>query len=298
LLPYSLFRWGAGREAAIGLGVILVWLAVTHVADPTGAAEVVAGYGFFLFSAALGSSIRYHANARIRDIEQAKLRQRNQLARELHDTVGHHVSAIAIHAQAGRALAASRPDRALATLETIEEAASRTLEEMRAMVSVLRDGAEPDLAPQPGVTDIEKLAGSVEGRPRVDVHLSGDFDGLDPSVGLALYRIAQEAVTNAVRTPTTQPGSSTRSPTRANRCALRSVTTAMRAPPVTCLRAMALLAWPNERACSAAPSGPGPTPTAAGLSTRCCRKVSRRHDDPRARRRRPRHRPGGAHHDP
>ena len=131
MLPYALFRWGAGREAAIGLGVILAWLAVTHVADPTDAAEVAAGYGFFLFSAALGASIRYHANARIRDIEQAKLRQRNQLARELHDTVGHHVSAIAIQAQAGRALASSNPDRALATLETIEEASSRTLDETR-----------------------------------------------------------------------------------------------------------------------------------------------------------------------
>ena len=199
LLPYSLFRWGTGREAAIGLGVILAWLAVTHVADPTGAAEMVAGYGFFLFSAALGASIRYHANARIRDIEQANLRQRNQLARELHDTVGHHVSAIAIQAQAGRALAASHPDRALATLETIEKAASRTLQEMRAMVGVLRDGAEPDLAPQPGVADIEQLASSVGGWPRIDVRLSGDFDHLDPSVGVALYRIAQEAIANAVR---------------------------------------------------------------------------------------------------
>jgi signal transduction histidine kinase len=199
VLPYSLFRWGTGREAAIGLGIILGWLVVTHVADPSGAAEVVAGYGFFLFSAALGASIRYYANARIRDIEQAKLRQRNQLARELHDTVGHHVSAIAIQAQAGRALAASHPDRALATLETIEEAASRTLEEMRAMVGVLRDGTEPDLAPQPGVADIEQLARSGGGWPRVDVELSGDFDDLSASVGAALYRIAQEAVTNAVR---------------------------------------------------------------------------------------------------
>ncbi len=51
VLPYSLFRWGAGREAGIGLGVILVWLIVTHVADPTDVGEVVAGYGFFLFSA-------------------------------------------------------------------------------------------------------------------------------------------------------------------------------------------------------------------------------------------------------
>jgi signal transduction histidine kinase len=199
VLPYSLFRWGAGREAAIGLGMILVWLPVTLATVPADPAEVVGGYGFFLFSAALGTSIRYHANARVRDIEQAKLRQRNQLARELHDTVGHHVSAIAIQAQAGRALAESHPDRALATLETIEEAASRTLEEMRAMVGVLRDGAEPDFAPHPGVAAIEQLARSVGGWPRVDVQLSGDLDDLDPSVGVALYRIAQEGVTNAVR---------------------------------------------------------------------------------------------------
>lgn len=199
VLPYSLFRWGAGREAAIGLAMILVWLPVTLAAVPADPAEVVAGYGFFLFSAALGASIRYHAGARVRDVEQAELRQRNQLARELHDTVGHHVSAIAIQAQAGRALAESHPDRALATLETIEEEASRTLDEMRAMVGVLRDGAEPDPAPQPGVAAIGRLARSVGGWPRVDVQLSGDLDDLDPSVGVALHRIAREAVTNAVR---------------------------------------------------------------------------------------------------
>jgi signal transduction histidine kinase len=199
VLPYALFRWGAGREAGIGLGVILIWLVVTHVADPTNVGEVVAGYGFFLFSAALGASIRFHASLRIRDIERAKLRQRNELARELHDTVGHHVSAIAIQAQAGRTLAASHPARAVEALETIEEAASRTLEEMRAMVGVLRDGAEADFAPQPGVADIEHLARQVDERPRVDVQLSGDFDELSPAVEVALYRIAQESVTNALR---------------------------------------------------------------------------------------------------
>ncbi|MGH2693745.1 MAG: histidine kinase [Actinomycetota bacterium] len=199
VLPYSLFRWGAGREAGIGLGIILVWLIVTHIADPTDAWAVVAAYGFFLFSAALGAAIRFHAHARLRDIEEAKLRQRTQLARELHDTVGHHLSAIAVQAQAGRTLAASHPDRAMKALETIEEAASRALEEMRAMVGVLRDGAEADLAPQPGVADIEHLARQVDGGPRIDVHLSGDVDGLSPPVGVAIYRIAQESITNAVR---------------------------------------------------------------------------------------------------
>ena len=209
VLPYAVFRWGSGREAAVGLGIILVWLPVTHVADPTASAQaglppsevvtVVGGYGFFLFSAALGAAIRFHAHSRTRDIEQAKLRQRNELARELHDAVGHHVSAIVIQAQAGRALAASHPDRALATLETIEDAGSRTLEEMRAMVGLLRDGAEPDFAPQPGLADIEHLARSVGGWPRVDVQVAGDFAALSPGLGVALYRIAQEAVTNAVR---------------------------------------------------------------------------------------------------
>ena len=209
VLPYALFRWGSGREATVGLGIILGWLPVTHVAEPTASTQVglapsevvtvVGGYGFFLFSAALGASIRFHAHARTRDIEQAKLRQRNELARELHDAVGHHVSAIVIQAQAGRALAASNPDRALATLETIEEAASRTLEDMRAMVGLLRDGAEPDFAPQPGLADIEQLARSVGGWPRVDVQVANNLSGLSPGLGVALYRIAQESVTNAVR---------------------------------------------------------------------------------------------------
>jgi signal transduction histidine kinase len=113
--------------------------------------------------------VRYRASSRLREIDQVKLRERQQLARELHDTVAHHVSAIAIQAQAGRTVAADRPDAALRALETIEEAASRTLAEMRSMVGVLRDGDEPERAPQPGVADIERLAREGGHGPRVDV---------------------------------------------------------------------------------------------------------------------------------
>lgn len=199
LLPYSLFRWGSGREGAIGLGFVVLWLIVTHIADPTAPGDVVAAVGFFLFSAALGASVRFRANSRSRDIEQAKLRERNLLARELHDAVGHHVSAIAIQAQAGRISVESNPEAALKTLGAIEQAASRALTEMRAMVGVLRDGTDADLSPQPRVADIERLAGQVEGQPTVDVNLSGDLDGLAPAVEVALYRIAQESITNAAR---------------------------------------------------------------------------------------------------
>ena len=200
ILTYALFRWGSGREAASGLGIILLWLPITiHGADPTSLAEAVAGYAFFLFAAALGAAIRYRTKIRIRDIDQAKAREREQLARELHDTVAHHVSGIAIQAQAGRAIAASHPERAIEALAVIEDAATRTLAELRAIVGVLRAAQDTEFAPQPGVAEVEQLATNGQTRPCVEVTLSGEFDDLSPAVGAAIYRLAQESITNARR---------------------------------------------------------------------------------------------------
>lgn len=199
ILAYALFRWGSGREAASGLGVILLWLAITYVADPMSLWETLAGYGFFLFAAALGAAVRYRAKIRIRDIDQAKAREREQLARELHDTVAHHVSGIAIQAQAGRAIAASHPERAIEALAIIEDAATRTLTELRAIVGVLRATQDTEFAPQPGVAEVEQLATDGQTRPCVEVTLFGEFDDLSPAVGAAIYRLAQESITNARR---------------------------------------------------------------------------------------------------
>ncbi|GAA1840361.1 sensor histidine kinase [Asanoa iriomotensis] len=199
ILAYALFRWGSGREAASGLGVILLWLPITYVADPMSLSDTVAGYAFFLFAAALGAAIRYRAKVRIRDIDQAKAREREQLARELHDTVAHHVSGIAIQAQAGRAIAASHPERAIEAFAIIEDAATRTLTELRAIVGVLRAAQDGEFAPQPGVAEVEQLATDGQARPCVEVTLSGEFDDLSPAVGAAIYRLAQESITNARR---------------------------------------------------------------------------------------------------
>src|SRR5215217_2780860 len=199
ILAYALFRWGSGREAASGLGVILLWLPITHVADHMSLWARVADYALFLFAAALGAAIRYRQKVRIRDIDQAKAREREQLARELHDTVAHHVSGIAIQAQAGRAIAASHPERAIEALAIIEDAATRTLTELRAIVGVLRASQDTEFAPQPGVAEVEQLATDGQTRPCVEVTLSGEFDDLSPAVGAAIYRLAQESITNARR---------------------------------------------------------------------------------------------------
>jgi signal transduction histidine kinase len=190
ILTYALFRWGSGREAAIGLGVILLWQPITTVADPMSLAGKVGGYAFFLSAAALGAAIRYRAKIRFRDIDQAKAREREQLARELHDTVAHHVSGIAIQAQA---------ERAIEALAVIEDAATRTLTELRAIVGVLRASQDTEFAPQPGMAEVEQLATDGQTRPCVEVTLSGQFDDLSPAVGAAIYRLAQESITNARR---------------------------------------------------------------------------------------------------
>lgn len=199
LLPYSLFRWGSGREAVTGLVIILSAVAISGFIDESIVAAIVGSAILLFFPAAVGVSVRYKAKLWLSEIDRVKLREREQLARELHDTVAHHVSAIAIHAQAGRTLAASQPGAPLDALEIIEEAASRTLAEMRSMVGVLRVGEETDLVPQRGVADIERLAHGAGNWPVVDVELSGDLDDLRPSVEAAIYRIAQESITNALR---------------------------------------------------------------------------------------------------
>jgi signal transduction histidine kinase len=135
----------------------------------------------------------------MRELDQVRLRERELLARELHDIVAHHVSAMVIRAQAGRVVSAADPQAAMDALAVIEAEGTRTLAEMRTMVGVLRDDRTAALVPQPGVADLERLARSVGDRPWVEVKMSGDVEDLGPAVGAAIYRIAQESITNAVR---------------------------------------------------------------------------------------------------
>ncbi|WP_406022405.1 histidine kinase [Nocardioides sp. NBC_00850] len=195
LLPYSLYRWASGREALIGTAIVAVpvtlGLAATeNVGDLIGGAMVVVA------SFALGAAMRYRAVARQREVQQVRTLERGDLARELHDTVAHHVSAIAIQAQAGRAVAATDPASAVEALAVIEAEASQTLSEMRTMVRVLRDGETADYAPQRGIGDLDELTRM---SPLVQVHCVGDLADLPQPVEVSVYRICQEAVTNAIR---------------------------------------------------------------------------------------------------
>jgi signal transduction histidine kinase len=200
LLPYSLLRWGSGRQVALGLVFISSAYGASAIhGEMASMTDAIGGAVVLMFPGALGASVRFRATAHRREIEHAKLREREQLARELHDVVAHRVTAITIQAQAGRAVIGARPEAAAAALRAIEGEAVRTLGELRAMVGALRDDRAPALAPQARLIDIEELARSGGDAPTVEVELVGDLSGLRPSVESALYRLAQESITNAVR---------------------------------------------------------------------------------------------------
>jgi signal transduction histidine kinase len=198
-LVYALPRWGSGPEIVLGAVVILTTFALAVVADDVPAVEQVAALGFLLFPGVVGASVRFLATARERQLDRVRSRERERLARELHDTVAHHVSAMVIHAQAGRVIAGTDPAAAVEALEGVEEEGARTLEEMRMMVATLRDGGAADVVPPSGVADLERLVHAPRGRLRVDLGLDGDLDALPPAVDAAVYRIVQESVTNAMR---------------------------------------------------------------------------------------------------
>ncbi|WP_418275588.1 sensor histidine kinase [Isoptericola jiangsuensis] len=144
--------------------------------------------------------------------EQAVVTDRLRIARELHDVVAHHVSVIGIHAAAARRVLArdgAGPQDAQESLTTIESASRDAVEQMRGLVGTLRradDDAGPrkDRSPEPGLADIADLAAGDDGLD-VEYRLVVAPDGDPPagaapdvpaSLGLSLYRTAQEALAN------------------------------------------------------------------------------------------------------
>ncbi|MGO4105883.1 sensor histidine kinase [Leifsonia sp. YAF41] len=204
LLPYSLVRWGNGRALVIGLPLLLASAAVPLLTS-TSVADVVGGLTVLLVTISLGLAFRFRASSRQRELESARLIEREQLARDLHDTVAHHVSAIAIRAQAGLAMAPGSPEAATDALRVIEAEASKTLSEMRSMVRILRQDEAAALTPNPRVADLALLAqqpgqgSGVTDGPAVDVHITGDVESIPPTVAAAIYRLVQESITNARR---------------------------------------------------------------------------------------------------
>lgn len=199
VLPYSVVRWGSGREALIGALLMLGVATANVMFEQVGTEDLIGAYAILTVAMTIGTTVRFRERDRARQIDQVKLREREQLARDLHDTVAHHVSAIAIRAQAGLATASTNPEAAADALRVISSEASRTLAEMRAMVGALRRDEPAELLPNPTFADLERLATGDPAGPGVTVETSGELEAVPSSVVGAVVRVAQESITNARR---------------------------------------------------------------------------------------------------
>ncbi|HYN95438.1 MAG TPA: sensor histidine kinase [Pilimelia sp.] len=129
--------------------------------------------------------------------------ERLRIARELHDIVAHSMGLITVQAAVARHVLQTRPAEVPNALRVIETTGRDALAEMRHLLGALRRGADvagvPDLGPAPGMAGLPALAArAAELGVAVDLDVRG-ADGLPAGVELAVYRIVQEGLTNAVK---------------------------------------------------------------------------------------------------
>jgi signal transduction histidine kinase len=128
--------------------------------------------------------------------------ERARIARELHDVVAHHVSLIAVQAEAAASLLPEQPERARQSVDVIGTTARQALAELRRLLGVLRGPADRDVATSPAasLTDLPGVLTTVReaGLP-VEFDVTGTPVVLAPGIELTAFRIVQEALTNTLR---------------------------------------------------------------------------------------------------
>ncbi|MCX4472463.1 Sensor histidine kinase DesK [Micromonospora sp. MW-13] len=239
---YTLGAWGPDRRRsrAIRIAVIaamFAWLALAYAvgvsnlppgafADAAGPVPpvlaaivngvllnvLIFGFAYFFGETAWTAARREHQLAaqaeqlrrsQAEAHERAILTERVRIARELHDSVAHHVSVMGVQAAAGRRVLDRDPAKARTALGAIEQSARSAVDELRRMLGLLRQpgGPQPDEPPAttgvdriPTLLDTARAAGL-----RTHVGVYGDPVPLPGPVSHTAYRVVQEAVTNTVK---------------------------------------------------------------------------------------------------
>jgi signal transduction histidine kinase len=201
----------AGWLMLLGGYVGSLWVAPLVLEQPTtsvsGALEL-GGWLAVLGVAAEAVRIRRErmAEAAAARSAEARLRagaQRLEVARELHDVVGHNISLINLQAGIGLDLFETQPEQARDALSAIRQVSGEALDELRVMLASLRDGEGERQAPRAPTPSLDQLPELLEPARRaglsVTVQRTGSPRALGGAVELAAYRIIQESLTNVAR---------------------------------------------------------------------------------------------------
>lgn len=153
----------------------------------------------WIWWAARRSGRRQAEQLRSQQISTAVTMERLTIARDLHDLVSHGIGLITVRAAVARNVDAEDPERLAAALCDIEQASRATTLELRRMLQVLRSDQDAPLSPSPGDPNWDDLLASAE---RAGLHVEMSNAGVTPNsegVALAIHRILQEGLANAVR---------------------------------------------------------------------------------------------------
>ena len=208
LLALIIGRWAPSRAAAIALGIAALAAPVASgmLQDPS---EIAVGIWIMGIAFPLGMGVAAARQSQLtaqldrsrRELaEQALLSERRRIARDVHDFVGHGLAAVMLQITSARHVLRRDPAAAEEALLSAEEVGRHSMQELRRTVALLRSDDEAAVAPLPSATEIAALADHARaGGLVVELRTQGDLSRIEPAVGVALYRIAQEALANAAR---------------------------------------------------------------------------------------------------
>ncbi|WP_051341668.1 sensor histidine kinase [Pseudonocardia spinosispora] len=211
---------GAGRSGRDAVGLGLVGTAVLILLATIGPWPVELGYlplsvGGMIVPLVVGASIgarlgseralaAEQARAAEAQAEQGALAERARIAREMHDVVAHHMSMIAVRCETAPYRLPVLNTEGRTEIAEIGTAARAAMSEMQALLGVLRDSDTVEVTPQPSLDQLPALLSQArDAGLQVDTDLDPGLDTvterMPAAVGLSLYRIAQEALTNSRR---------------------------------------------------------------------------------------------------
>ncbi|MCK2245058.1 MULTISPECIES: sensor histidine kinase [unclassified Crossiella] len=212
---YRAGAWLSGWQAWTALGVLVITRVATQllyrpevwrlwpVAVLTGAVLPWLVGRYTTARRAYLAELEQRAEREQRDAEQAMAeaiaRERSAIARDLHDVIAHHVSAINLHAGAARLSLTPGAAAAAGSLHAVESASQAAMVDLRHLLDLLH-GDNGDGARQPGLANLDELLDGVRaaGIP-ARLRRSGQPRAVPDSLGITLYRIIQEMLTNALR---------------------------------------------------------------------------------------------------
>jgi signal transduction histidine kinase len=209
LLAFVVGYWAPSLRVAIALGLLTITAPVVAslIQDPS---EIFVGIWIMgiVFpwviarAAARQGQLAAQLDATRRELaQQAVLAERRRIARDVHDFVGHGLAAVMLQITSARHVLHRDPAAAEQALRSAEDVGRRSMQELRRTVALLRSPEEGAVAPPlPSVRDLPALVDHARtGGLAVQLHTRGDLALISPSVGVALYRISQEALANAAQ---------------------------------------------------------------------------------------------------